>query len=301
MAALRARNNLFGLLGPVSLDDVLVLVRELYDIAERYGQRTWVQQALGIATSSSFDAGRWDDWVPEMLEEEPQAADFYRAWFRAERARRLAYRGRLAEAEAVLDDLMASDVVRGSVQASTGISLVVANLRLLQGRWREAFDAAKVSTETSDSSEEGLVVAFFAAAAAADPTRIREGIDVAEVRLIGDQPLTVATRQIGATLEALLEGRWDDARHGYVVASRLFEEIGFVHALALLRLVVGHLADDRFAEAVDGLRAAESYFRERGADSVVSDYRAKAATLPAVPRSSARPTDGVEVPDATAS
>ncbi len=114
--------------------------------------------------------------------------------------------------------------------------------------------------------------------------------------------MTVATRQIGATLEALLDGRWDDARHGYVVASRIIEGIGYLHTLALLRLVVGHLADDRFPEAVDGLRAAESYFGERGADTVVvrlpregrdpsAGFRDQAPARPVASRS----------PDATAS
>ena len=102
MASLRARNNLLGLVEPVSLDDHLMLIREMYEIAQRFGQRTWVQQAIGVALSSSFDAGRWDDWIDEMREEEPQASEFYRQWYRSETARRMAYRGQVAEADRIV-------------------------------------------------------------------------------------------------------------------------------------------------------------------------------------------------------
>jgi len=44
-AALRTRNNLLGVLEPGDLEATLALTREMYDIAQRFGQRTWVQQA----------------------------------------------------------------------------------------------------------------------------------------------------------------------------------------------------------------------------------------------------------------
>ena len=289
MTSLRARNNLFGLIGPVSADAVLVLVREMYEIAERFGQRTWVQQALGVAVGTSFDVGRWDDWIPEMLEEEPQASEFYRQWFRSETAHRLAYRGQLAEAEAMFDAILASDTVRASGQATAGVSLLVAELRILQGRWLDAFEIARDIWESAEGAENALIVSMVAAAAAADPARLQEALAMAEVNLHGDQPFTLATRQIGATLAAALDGRWDDARRGFVASSRIVEDTGNHQILAILRLVVGHLAGDRVPEAPQALRDAEAYFRERGAETVVADYRARAATAPATGARTDRP------------
>ncbi len=298
MTSLRARNNLFGLIGPVNADAVLVLVREMYEIAERYGQRTWVQQALGVAVGTSFDVGRWDDWIPEMLEEEPQASEFYRLWYRSETAHRLAYRGRLAEAEEMLAAILDSDTIRASGQAMSAVSLLVAELRLLQGRWLDAYEGAKDVWEAAEGAENALLISMFAATAAADADHLHEAIAMTDVRLTGDQPMTVATRQIGATLAAAFDGRWDDVRHGYLVASRTVEDARDLHVLALLHLAVGHLAGDRFAEAADGLRAVEAYFHERGADTVVSDYRARAATSPLATRTRDRAAPkAVRVPD----
>ena len=95
-AGLRARNNLLGVLEPVDLEATLALTREIYDIAQRFGQRTWVQQAISSGSSSSFDAGDWDAWITEMADEEPMAAELYRHWFHCEQAIRMAYRGDIA-------------------------------------------------------------------------------------------------------------------------------------------------------------------------------------------------------------
>ena len=71
--------------------------------------------------------------------------------------------------------------------------------------------------------------------------------------------------QIGATFKALLEGRWDDARHTFVAASRTIDGMQGFRVKALFQLAVGHLAGERFPEAAEGLREAEAFFEERGA------------------------------------
>ena len=220
MTSLRARNNLFGVVGPDNAEAVLVLVRDMYEIAERYGQRTWVQQALGVAVSTSFDAGRWDDWIPEMLDEEPQASEFYRQWYRSETAHRLAYRGRHADAEAMFDDILATEVVRGSRQGTAGVSQLVAELRILQGRFVDAFESARGIWATAEGAEGALAISMFAAAAIPDAVRMGEANAMAAVRLTGDQAMTAATRQVGRTLEAALAERWDETRQGFIAVSR---------------------------------------------------------------------------------
>jgi len=100
--------------GREHLEAALALTREMYDIAQRFGQRTWVQQAIGAGASSSFDAGHWDDWIPEMADEEPMAAEFYRHWFRCERAIRMAHRGHVAEAIPIVEEALAPKAVLAS-------------------------------------------------------------------------------------------------------------------------------------------------------------------------------------------
>ena len=54
--------------------------------------------------------------------EAPDAAGFYRAWFEAEEARRLAFRGQADEADRILADIWAEPAVKNSAQAKAGIS-----------------------------------------------------------------------------------------------------------------------------------------------------------------------------------
>ena len=116
-AMLRARNNLTGIVDPQSTQGTIDLAREVFEIGQRYGERTWVQQAIGSALTGSFDIGRWDVWQEEALVEAPDAAGFYRAWFNAEEARRLAFRGRTDDADRILADIWKEPAVQNSAQA----------------------------------------------------------------------------------------------------------------------------------------------------------------------------------------
>jgi predicted metal-dependent hydrolase len=87
---------------------------------------------------------------------------------------------------------------------------------------------------------------------------------------------------MGGVCLALVEGRWSDARIEYAAATLTLEATHYRRVLAAFRMAVGHIAGDRFPEAVEALRDAESFFAERGADTVVADYRARAATAQAI-------------------
>jgi len=280
-AALRTRNNLLGVLGPTDLEATLALTREMYDIAQRFGQRTWVQQAIGTGASSSFDAGNWDDWIPEMVDEEPMAAELYRHWFGSERAIRMAYRGHVADAIPILEEALASTAVLSSVQATVGIRVSLAAIRMLEGRWAEAFEGTREGWGLTEAAAGSIGLAMLAAVAGGDRERLREAVAAAE-GLEDQQPISVAVRQMGGVCLALLDGRWSDARTGYAAATLTLEATHYRRVLATFRMAVGHIASDRFPEAVEALRDAESFFAERGADTVVADYRARAATAQAI-------------------
>jgi hypothetical protein len=89
--------------------------------------------------------------------------------------------------------------------------------------------------------------------------------------------MSIAVRQMGEVFLALIGGRWSDARTGFIVATRTLEATHYRRVLAGFQMAVGHLAENRFPEAADALTEAASFFAERGADAVVTSYRAAAA------------------------
>jgi len=125
-AMLRARNNLLGPLDAVSLDATLAVIREVYEIGQRFGERTWVQQAIGTGLTTSFEAGSWDDWQEEMQTELPEAAPFYRRWFESETARRLSFRGQPDQADRMMQEILNDPAIVQSAQARAGVAATAA-------------------------------------------------------------------------------------------------------------------------------------------------------------------------------
>ncbi|HET7141560.1 MAG TPA: AAA family ATPase, partial [Candidatus Limnocylindria bacterium] len=277
VSMLRARNNAAQILAFQKTASLLEMSQEVYEIAQRFGDRTWIHQAIGTALSASLETGDWEAWLAEADAELPDAAGFYRRWFETERARRLAFRGRIDEANAILQSVVADVDIENSAQAMAFMVMIEAELRMAEGRWIDAFEVSRRGWGSNDSTRQILQIAVLAAAAAGDASRLAEAVRVQSNVLIEDLPLAHAARQIAAALEALLAGRWDEARTSYRNARRLLEDIGVMTLLAQLQLRVGHLAADKFPEAAEAARAAEEYFHERGADAYVVTFRTKAA------------------------
>ena len=179
--------------------------------------------------------------------------------------------------------------------------MTTCEFRMLEGRWADAFEIARQGWDETEVASSALALSLFASAAAADVDRLREAVEAVDLRLTDPQPMSVATRQIGTTFQALLDGRWDDGRYAYAAASRTLEATRNLQVLTQLRLAVGHLAGDRFPEAAEGLREAGSYFAERGAGGVVPAYRAAATSSPAGAPTRPRATSEIGQRDATAS
>ena len=293
MAMLRARNNLMGVIDAYGTPAAVELAREIFEIAQRYGERTWGLQAIGSGFTSSFEIGRWDDWWEEARAALPDASGFYRGWFKAEEARRLAYRGRLEEAERIHSELLTEPAIRDSAQAMAASGGLEAEIRMAQGRWTDAFDASRRGWNQHDQAAWTTQLGQLAAAAAGDASRLQDAVQAQAPTVTDDLPKSQAARHFAMTLTALLAGRWDEARLAYQTARRILEETANVHVLAQLQLAVGHLAAGHFVEASDAAREAEEYFRSRGADSYVATYRAHAAREQAgSPESSIRVASG---------
>jgi class 3 adenylate cyclase len=297
-AMLRSRNNATQLLDSQKTDSVLEMAGQVYEIAQRFGERTWIQQAIGTGLTAALGAGRWEDWQPEADAELPEAAGFYRYWFESERARRLAYRGRIDEADAILRDALADESVQNSAQAMAFMVMVETEIRMAEGRWIDAFDVSRRAWDNNDSARMITQLAVLAAAASGDSSRLADAVQAQAAILTEDLPLAQASRQVAAALTALLANRWDEARVSYINARRLLEDIGALTLLARLQLEIGHSAADRFPEAAEAARAAEEYFHARGADAYVATFRAKAATPIAVGGEPATLPSGSELAEA---
>jgi class 3 adenylate cyclase len=276
MSMLRARNNLAAIIESHRTTAVLELTRELHEIAERYGERTWIQQAIGLGLLAGFHAGQWDEWMPEATAELPEAAGFYGRWFRSEFAIRLGFRGQVDEAEQIISELLAEPSLHDSAQAMGGMAIFEAQVRLAQGRWLEAFDASRRGWTIADAVLEASQISQLAAAAAGDDVRVEEAIQAQASGVTDDLLLTRASRDLGVALASLLADRWDEARSAYFRARRLLEDTEAAQLLAQLNLAVGHIGAGRFPEAADAAREADEYFAARGAAGYVATYRAKA-------------------------
>jgi hypothetical protein len=287
-----------GVLDSYGAEAGIEVARETFEIAQRYGERTWTLQAIGTGIAASFETGRWEDWQEEARAALPDASSFYRAWFQSEEARRLAYRGRSDEAERLLREVLAEPGVQNSAQATAATAGLEAEIRMTQGRWIEAFDASRRAWNQPDQAVWTTQLGQLAAAAAGDASRLQDAAQAQASAVRDDFPMSQAYGQVALTLASLLSGRWDEARLEYLNARRMLDEVGHAQALAQLQLAVGHKAADHFAEASDAAREAEEYFHARGADAYVATYRAHAVKEPAVGEESPTRVTSAEVAEA---
>ena len=279
LAAMRARNNLSGMVESISLEAANDMAKEVYEIAQRFGMMTWVLQSVAVGQRVSFELGRWDEWMDEGAAELPEGgADFYRIWYEANQRDRLAYQGGAKEAEVALKRSIEEQTVRESAQAQAGLSAQLSEILMAQQRWTDAVEAARGGWNHSDMARYATINAVFAATAAGDRDLIEEARQAYDRAVEGPElPLPMAYSHVIAALGALLDERWEAGRASYLQAKRLLEQVSNQLMLARFQLAVGHLAANHFLEAAEAAREAEAFFHERGADAYVEGYRARAA------------------------
>jgi len=269
-AALRARNNVLGV---VTSDDVragLDLSVEGYEMATRYGLTTWAHQFLGTAITGAFDCGDWDAWIDTA-----SALDmpgFYAAWLAIEKATRAAFRGRLDDARSLVDE--AAELVGDtSSQAIAGVSFARALVELAMGRPEEAMVAVRPAFDSSDGIEWSMVLVGTLGAAADRPDWAREVMGVyqraqrhgryAEALIAAQEAIIAATEQ-----------RWPEARAAYAIARGNLMAANALFPMAMFDLAIGERARGHFDEAATAGEAAREFFSARGAQSFVDAYRA---------------------------
>ena len=248
LAAMRARNNLSGMVESISLEAANDMAKEVYEIAQRFGMMTWVLQSVAVGQRVSFELGRWDEWLDEGAAELPEGgADFYRIWYEANRRDRLAYQGGAKEAEVALKRSIEEQTVRESAQAQAGLSAQLSEILMARQRWTDAVEAARGGWNHSDMARYATINAVFAATAAGDRDLIEEARQAYDRAVEGPElPLPMAYSQVIAALGALLDERWEAGRASYLQAKRLLEQVSNQLMLARFQLAVGHLAANHF-------------------------------------------------------
>jgi tetratricopeptide (TPR) repeat protein len=272
-AALRARNNLWGLTMQMDVVAAETLSREGYELATRYGHRPFLYQFLWNLIESALRRGDWDSWMEERsaLAEEVQFHPYYQVGYEGQRAVRLAMRGeRDAAQEAYERAVAATKLVQTSQVVYT--ELTRGWLRLVDGDLLEAVDAAKRAATDSNFKFDGLWLAAYAAAAGG----LMDELDRSIAELAGQS----AGRSVVAGLEgaaraarAARSGDLDAARIGFADAMNALDRAGSAMDHHLAGLLWGALLADEQAEAATAASEAEEFFSTRGAASFVRAYR----------------------------
>ncbi len=295
-AGLRARNNLRVLVQWTDLRQALALSHEVRDIALKFGVRSWVLHGIASSMDVTYRLGDWEPFDEATKAEIANGGEFYDGWFELESHRRQTYLGDPRAEEREFDLALTRPVIANSAQATTWNLAAKADALIAQGRFDEAFDEAERGRAASAENELGLLAGLFAAAGAGDPERIGKIREL--IVAFGGERVPAGRGYIAAadSLVAALGGRWTEARSHLLAARQLLEEVGEGLALGRFHLAIGHLAENRFAEADESLARATAWFAELGAAGYVDAYRAAAARPVAGIRAAPEPVPGL-VPD----
>jgi class 3 adenylate cyclase len=268
-AALRARNNLLGVISSDDVEAAAQVLTEGYSIAERHGMRRWTYQFAHAALTQSFELGAWDAWIDVV--DELDAPGFYGAWRTIERAIRLAFRGRLDEAYAAAAEARRLAGTTSS-QAVAALAGSEATIHVAAGDWKAVMPLARSGWEHVDAVDYSALAAVVAGVAANEISWVREAVD-ALAGIVRSGRAADGQRASFACALAMLEGRWSDARDSYLAAQRDLAGASAAFALALLNISVGSRASGQFPEASEAATAAREFFQRVDAQPFVERYR----------------------------
>jgi class 3 adenylate cyclase/tetratricopeptide (TPR) repeat protein len=290
MSALRARNNLLGAISADDRNEAMVLLHEGYEQSLRLGNAAFLQQFLMLLAGDSVHTGDWGAWIDEMaaLEEAEPLHPFYQVTFAGVRGVLAAVRGDRPEADAQLARATAAAQQLDSLLVTAQIALAEATIALYRGEWARS---ARCGLDAGREQNFGAVGPYFGALAAV-AGGLPDELSAAITALGVAQPpgrMVVASLAAAEAGQAARSGRLDEARAGFRRSLSLFHEGGDLLNEATVGLTWGLLAGGRDPEAATAQQAAEAFFTERGADSMLADYRSAFVPLATQP-SAATPT-----------
>jgi tetratricopeptide (TPR) repeat protein len=261
----------------------LALYQEGIAFAERRGiggARMW---QLAETTWRLFDLGRWD----EILE----AAEEVRRWFGGQshwmqvvmagtqEARVRAYRGELARAAELMEELLPAARQGGDIQAYHPALTTAALIALLTGRRDRAAELLdELQEDLSDAGYNrayGILDGVLVARALEDADRA-ERIASVEEPFVPASPVGKALIEASQAEAAEMSGRYEDALAGFERAESSWTTLDHVfhRGLALLGEARCLAALKRSAEAFEPAREAQEIFLSLGAHALAADAEA---------------------------
>ncbi len=286
VAALRARNNLGSLLvGEAPMRTLEPLMNESVELALRYGMAGWGAQHLTSRAWAALLMGDWDqtradlillaDW--DLSETHQAIRATSHAFLAAASGETAGVDVRLAEARAQLEHI-------DTLPQVTSVALAISTVLVLLGEWSGALDAL---AGMEGGGNDHLICHYlaFAAAGAGDRemvTQVRE-----RTKTLGELRVANAVRGHVRASDAATNGQFDEARAAYAAAGAEHRALDLNLEAALIGLEFAAYLGDRFEDARAAGEAAEAWFAERGASSVVERYRAAFRGTPAPPTTGA--------------
>jgi predicted ATPase/class 3 adenylate cyclase len=298
-SALRARNNLLGVISDEDLGAAIALTEESYQLAVRLGNQGFVFQFVSLLAGLSQSSGEWGAWMDEIqaLEDGEVVPPFYAAWFAVLRAKLAAMRGDRAGAAAELAKSNEIGSQLDSQMVDASFRFQNAFLAYFAGDWPAAARQALESATDANFIVEGPDLAAAAAVAGNLGGELAQAIRILrDVQSVGR--LTTAILAAAEAGQAAREGRWEEARAGYRHALETKHDAGDLVGEALGGLAWGMLAGDRDPEAAAAGAAAEQFFTERGGAATVATYRA--AFVPVQASEPTEPVPGRQAPSRSA-
>jgi class 3 adenylate cyclase/tetratricopeptide (TPR) repeat protein len=271
LPTLRAYNNLGSTIaGADRFEDELRLYERGLELARRHGDRGWEYKFLAASVSALVFTGRWDEALArggEVETDENAAASQGTAVELLPLVNVHLWRGQEDEARAMFERLGALES-SDEIQSRTSFQLGRALLQHVEGRYREAYDAAREAMEIRDVLGVDTTLLKLAVMQAADAALAMGDLDALEQVLAPISKLLPGERtpSIDAILAwgraRLLAARnaSDEADEAFVRAVDGFRRAGtpFLKARVLLDQAEARLAADRADDAVPLLDEART-------------------------------------------
>ena len=272
-AALRARNNLGSALTWEAPQRAIVqLANDGVELALRYGIAGWgAQHALSRATMA-MSMGDWDLTRADLaLVADWDLSEFHDALRASGRAVMAATSGDEAEVTARLAEARELATKIDTRPQVTSVALFIAHAHLLLGDWSAALDAL---AGFEGGGNDPLICQFSAFAAAALGDRETMQLILARSETLDSYRVSNAIRRQLRASAAAMDGRWDEARAGYVYTLAEYQDLDFNLEAAFIGLEFSAYLGERFDDARAAGEAASAWFEERGGSSVPERYRA---------------------------
>jgi tetratricopeptide (TPR) repeat protein len=278
--AVRARNNLIATLFSVAPQASLVpLMRESVELTLRYGLGGWSAQHLLTRVWVTLSIGDWDQARADLaLLADWSLSELHVAWRASAEAYLAAAGGDKPAADTWLAESREYLELIDTIPQVASIAASICTVHVLLGEWSAALGAV---AGVEGGGTDALIRQWSTLAAAATGDRDLVAAEVAALDTLDRLRFANAVRGHVRASAAATNAKWDEARAAYHSAQVEYRELDFNVEAELLGLEFAAYLGDRFDDARAAGEAAETWFAQHGATSVVENYRNQFRGTPA--------------------